>query len=1138
MVTKPRKLPEIIKKQPKTSTYHSTDEIIYRDQTVLDQRPATTEMRLPELERIPLTTTASLSDVEFATRIFEKYDEYFISRIEQGNVVTTVPKLPVSRKPTRITDSKEQVYFTDTKRLAAEYITKKVDELKEQEKILDYRTIKSRSIDALQAIQPFDSDRVSKQRSLEQSLKHLKYEVDSLISPLTTQTTKLDTSVKRDFRKTTVTGSTTVIDQQLLSPKLQKYEEIKMFRDNTQQAIEVIQKSRDLLTKREYVSESVLSQMPSDEFSAKQILETKLKQLQKLTQEKEIDRERKIDIKTYMQTVKGPKIPLEITRDVQMISEGPKFEIYKVPKPVDTRLDSYKLEDHLSTIAYDVGKRTRDETISLIKPRKDIKTYETYETEQRIDTTLISKKKEPVLQETISKIRPTPVKKQTKIKPKSEVLSQVDVELVSREGPELDIYKIPKPTDLTVDSREQPSMISKKLIEIEEEKRRAIESIENYYDIYKVPKHLRRPTDFRREEFKSEIDLKRIAVDTISKAIKPEIKKFKSVDQIQRIEYDQYAPQPRDVDLTSRGLDLEIYKIPKTTSLSVTSIQRKPEETTIFRELRSRERLVQKATYEAVIVTLQQPQVITTVRLPEFKKYKPLTPIKPKFEDVSYSQIKKAAVEFITKTVTPMMQSEQFYDSGVGRSKEEFMSTVYKTPLLTTKVKQKPRREAISVTQIMQAPHVHREFFEESHVISAIQQGQIRTEVSLPDIKRVKPLTPIKPKEQVTYTAEKTLAAEYISKTLHPYIEIEKIEQPKQYETVISKTQQGQIRTEVSLPDLKHVKPLTPIKPKEHITYTVEKTLAAEYISKALHPYIEVEKIEQPKQFDETVSTIFQQTPLITEKRPEKVYDEHISTIQQDKTVTEATLPDIRKQVAAQIISEAVQPLVRQEHYESRIRQGDVITKVRLPERTKLVKHVRPKEEEVMYSSTTVLDSPLITQSVEKYKQTQIFVSVIQQGQVLTQVRVPEIARLQPTIPVYPKEEVSYTATKKLAAQFISKTIAPYVEIEKIEQPKQYESVISTIQQGQVLTKVSLPERAQPLVPVRPKEHITYTAEKTLAAEYISKTLHPYIEVEKIEQPKQFDEVISTIQQKQVLTQVQLPSERVETICEYNFNSF
>ena len=139
------------------------------------------------------------------------------------------------------------------------------------------------------------------------------------------------------------------------------------------------------------------------------------------------------------------------------------------------------------------------------------------------------------------------------------------------------------------------------------------------------------------------------------------------------------------------------------------------------------------------------------------------------------------------------------------------------------------------------------QFFEESHVISSIQQGQIRTQVSLPDTRPTKPLVPVVPKEEITYTAEKTLAAEYISKTLHPYIEIEKIEQPKQYDTVISRVQQGQIRTEFTLPDVRQVKPLTPIKPKEQVTYTAEKTLAAEYISKTLQPYVEIEKIEQPK---------------------------------------------------------------------------------------------------------------------------------------------------------------------------------------------------------------------------------------------------------------------------------------------------
>ena len=183
------------------------------------------------------------------------------------------------------------------------------------------------------------------------------------------------------------------------------------------------------------------------------------------------------------------------------------------------------------------------------------------------------------------------------------------------------------------------------------------------------------------------------------------------------------------------------------------------------------------------------------------------------------------------------------------------------------------------------------QFYEESHVISTIQQGQVLTKVSLPA--RAQPLVPIKPKEQVTYTTEKKLAAQFISATLQPYIEIEKIEQPKQfdetvstifqqrpvtteqrpeksYETVVSRIEQGLIRTEVSLPDTKRVKPMVPVQPKEHITYTAEKTLAAQYISKTLHPYIEIEKIEQPKQFDETVSTIFQQRPVTTERRPEQ----------------------------------------------------------------------------------------------------------------------------------------------------------------------------------------------------------------------------------------------------------------------------
>ena len=308
-------------------------------------------------------------------------------------------------------------------------------------------------------------------------------------------------------------------------------------------------------------------------------------------------------------------------------------------------------------------------------------------------------------------------------------------------------------------------------------------------------------------------------------------------------------------------------------------------------------------------------------------------------------------------------------------------------------IKRKPKKERL-YSQIQQMPLVYEEdrpqFYEESHVISTIQQGQIRTEVSLPDIKRVKPLTPIKPKERVTYTAEKTLAAQYISKTLQPYIEIEKIEQPKSYETVISTLQQGQVLTKVSLPE--RAQPLVPVKPKEHITYTAEKTLAAEYISKTLHPYIEIEKIEQTK---------------------------------------------------------------------------------------------------------------------------------------------PESCKCNPFVDDIFKIDILFLfLDEKQVLQPLKKTDA--------FRPQIYDETFSTVcLQGQIRTEVQLPDtkRVKPLTPIKPKEQVTYTAEKTLAAEYISKTLQPYIEVEKIEQPKQFDEVISTIQQQQVLTQVRLPTERIETTCEYNFVS-
>ena len=1372
-MAKPIKIPEIIRKQsPKKPIYHSASEIslIERQQTsIFDQKPILTQQYLPEGDREPITG----SDVEFATRIFEKYDKYYTSYIS-GNVVTKV-QLPTrisSKKLTPVTSSKEQIYFTDSKRLAAEYISKKVEELKEQEKFIDYSTkiLKqqfkpkfetSKSIDALQTVTAFDSDKISKQRSLEQSLKHLKYEVDSLISPLTAQTTKLDTyekqTIKKDIRQTTITGSRTIIDQQLISPKLQKYEEIKMYRDNTQQAIEVTQKSGDLLTtKKQFVSESMLSKTPLPTKQKEQVvgrsidelsttanyLETKLKQLQRKKQEEQqIDRQRKIEVKTFTDTLKGPQTILEIKqRDVQLSSEGAKYEIYKVPKPIDTKLDSSEQEDYLSTIKFDLDKKKqKDETISLIKRKKDTKTYETYETEQRIDTSLVSKKKDRILEETISKIKPTPIKKYTSIKSKK-ISSPIDVELVSREDeqPTFDIYKIPKPTDIALDSYEQPSMISQKLIEIEEEKRQAIESISKIiqtdkkditydttsYDIYKASK------PYKKEEYKSEVDLrKRIAVDTISKAIKPEVKKFKSVDQIQHIDFTQEDTisriQFRDIDLKSKGIDFEIYKIPKATSLSMSSIQQQQQKSTIYKELQTRQKIIQKATYEAVVITVKQGDVITTVKLPEFKKYKPLTPIKPKTEDISYSQMKKSAVEFITKTVKPIMEAE----------KEDVIFTSYETPLLTTtKIKQMPFKE-ISYTQIKQQPSViygeeRPDYFEYDKTVSTIehqqqvmtkaklpetikrkpkkeitysqieqplvyeekrpqfyedvmstiyQQGQVVTKVSLPEIQKIKPLTPIKPiKEQITYTETKKLAAQFISKELHPYIEIEKIEQPKEeefistikhqqqvitkvklpetikrkpkkeiiysqieqplvyeekrpqfYEDVMSTIyQQGQVVTKVSLPEIQKIKPLTPIKPiKEQITYTETKKLAAQFISKQLHPYIEIEKIEQPKQYDEVVSTVkhqqqvmtkvklpetiklkpkkkieqfkeeqaftstIKQQPLITRDRPEQqFYDEtYISTIEQDQILTKAKpLRDTKKIEAAKFISKTVQPFIEQEeyrplfvegHFESRIKQGDVITSVKLPEQAKLVKQFYPKEE-IMYSSTKILDSPLVTQTVEKYKQTQIFVSIIQQGQVLTKAKVPEIIKIQPRVPVYPKEEISYTETKKFASQYISKTIAPYVEVEKIEQPKQdFDETVSTIEhqdqiitkvklpetikrkpkkeiiysqveqqplviyeerpqfyedhvistvkrQDQVVTKVSLPEiqKIKPLTPIKPlKEQIPYTETKKLAAQFISKELHPYIEIEKIEQPKE-EEFISTIKhQDQIITKVKLP---------------
>lgn len=177
-------------------------------------------------------------------------------------------------------------------------------------------------------------------------------------------------------------------------------------------------------------------------------------------------------------------------------------------------------------------------------------------------------------------------------------------------------------------------------------------------------------------------------------------------------------------------------------------------------------------------------------------------------------------------------------------------------------------------------------------------------------------------------------------------------ERPQFYEEeahVVSSVQQGLVLTKVSLPE--RAKPLVPVKPKEEVIYTAEKTLAAEYISKTLHPYIEVEKIEQPTTFDETVSTLFQQKALITEQRPEKpreVYDEIYSQIRQTPYVFEEGRP----QAYDRVITEC--------------RQGLILTRAKVPSQIQRTQtFVKPKEQEIVFTESIESSVQFVSKSVQ-----------------------------------------------------------------------------------------------------------------------------------------------------------------------------
>lgn len=332
---------------------------------------------------------------------------------------------------------------------------------------------------------------------------------------------------------------------------------------------------------------------------------------------------------------------------------------------------------------------------------------------------------------------------------------------------------------------------------------------------------------------------------------------------------------------------------------------------------------------------------------------------------------------------------------------------------------------------------------------------------------------------------------------------------------IITRLQQGQVYVNVNLP--KQIKPMTPIKPKEVVSYTPEKKLASEYISKTLHPYIEIEKIKKPKTYVENVSSVKKTDELVTLQAPEnklKICDS--KSAQLDQIFIETKIPkDLRKQEAIESISKKIEPLVKHEHHMSQILQGNVITKVKLPKTaTKIEKQkVYPKDEEVIYTATTSLDSPLITQSVEKIKQTQVYTTIVQSGQVITKTKLPELIKLQASVPVYPKEEISFTDSKRIAVEFISKSIKPFIENEKLEKQE------VLLQQGQVHVTVHLPEQIKSakynhIKPI--EEKISFTEEKKLKSEYLSKTLHPYIEIEKIDKTQTYEDLTSKIKIEEI----------------------
>ena len=163
---------------------------------------------------------------------------------------------------------------------------------------------------------------------------------------------------------------------------------------------------------------------------------------------------------------------------------------------------------------------------------------------------------------------------------------------------------------------------------------------------------------------------------------------------------------------------------------------------------------------------------------------------------------------------------------------------------------------------------------------------------------------------------------------------------------MVSSIQQGLVMTKVTLPE--RARPSVPIKPKEQVTYTAEKTLAAEYISATLPARVEEER---PKVFDETVSTVYQQKPLVIERRPglPRVIEEIYS---QTTRLSPYVYEEGRPQVYERVITEC--------------RQGMILTRAKVPTQIHRTKApVKPKEQEIVFTESVESSVQFISKSVQ-----------------------------------------------------------------------------------------------------------------------------------------------------------------------------